>query len=313
MAALFEGILGHARARRLLSSQMESGRLPHAYLFWGEQGVGKTAVARRLAAALLPGARLEAHPDYWEDDRARSMSIDEVRLLPDHQPDAHRQSLQAFLSYRPVLAEFRVALISNVGRLKDEVQGILLKTLEEPHPGRVIILTTPSTSPFVVLPTVVSRCQRVAFQPVPGAEVEAWLVAGGVAPDRALELARHSGGRPGWALAAAADPARLERRRHWVGRLHEVSGAGVLPALRLAAELDQAFSAWRAGDRTEEDPLKVALGAWQVELRGRMLEGGKAGPAARLLELSFEALGHLEQNVSPRLALECFLLSARSA
>ena len=310
---LFEGLAGHARARRLHASQVVRDRLPQAYLFWGETGIGKTAVARRLAAALLPEVRLDIHPDYWEDDRLRTMSIDEVRLLPDRGPEFHQQSLQAFLSYRPAVGSRRVALISNVGRLKDEVQGILLKTLEEPHPGRVIILTSPSTSPFVVLPTVVSRCQRVAFQPVPEAEIEALLLSEGVSPERAAELAEHSMGRPGWALSAAAEPALLARRRGWVARLEEVLAGGVVEALRLAQDLDQAFSAWRSTDRSEEDPVLGAIASWQDEIRRRMLgeDGGRRW--ARLLELSFETLGHLEQNVSPRLALECLLLRARIA
>src|SRR5438067_13553083 len=67
--APFAGIAGHQPALRHLSSQLESGRLAHAYLFVGEPGLGKTEIARRLAQALLPGLPLARHPDYWEDDR----------------------------------------------------------------------------------------------------------------------------------------------------------------------------------------------------------------------------------------------------
>src|SRR5438270_11696472 len=144
---------------------MDSGRLPHAHLFVGEPSIGKTAAARALAQALLPEVDLRRHPDYWEDDRAENLSINEIRLLPDKQPLFHEQTLQAFLSRTPAISGRRVAVISNVGRLPDQVQGILLKTLEEPHANRFILLTTPSVSPFVVLPTVASRCQRTAFLP----------------------------------------------------------------------------------------------------------------------------------------------------
>ena len=326
----FAGIAGHAPVLQLLRSQLASGRLVHAYLFVGEPAVGKTAVARALASVLLPEAPLDRHPDYWEDDRRDNLRIDEVRLLPDRQPDHHQQSLQAFLALKPAIAGYRVALISNVGRLADPIQGILLKTLEEPHPGRVIVLTTPSVSPFVVLPTVVSRCQRISFHAVQLAEVAALLRRQGVPEERAALLAALSRGRPGWALRAAGDPSVIERHEAWAQRLVEVFGAPADAALRLAAELDAANFAWRQsrreGDRSPapagrqqdpalagEDPVLFALGGWQLELRRRMLEEPPArmGRWARLLELSYDTLGYHEQNVSPRLALECFLLEAR--
>ena len=281
----------------------------------GEPALGKTTVARALARALLPEAPLERHPDYWEDDRRDSLRIDEIRLLPDKQPEHHQQSLQAFLSLKPAVAAYRVAVITTVGRMADPIQGILLKTLEEPHPNRVIVLTTPSVSPFVVLPTVVSRCQRVSFHAAPLPEIRELLVRHGVPTERAEALAGLSRGRPGWALTAAREDGVVERHDHWSQRLAELFGAPADAALALAAELDAANFEWRSTDRSVEDPVQFALGSWQLHLRRRMLDDPLRRKArwARLLELSYDTLGYLEQNVSPRLALECFLLEARHA
>jgi DNA polymerase-3 subunit delta' len=311
----FADVAGHQAVRRLLTNQLQSGRLSHAYLFVGEPSLGKTSVARALARAMLPEAPLERHPDYWEDDRRDNLRIDEVRLLPDRQPEHHQQSLQAFLSLKPAVGTHRVALISNVSRMADPIQGILLKTLEEPHPNRLIVLTTPSVSPFVVLPTVVSRCQRVAFHAVPMVEVRALLLGRGVPEPLAEALAALSRGRPGWAVAAAGDDGVVQRHEHWARRLDEVFGAPADVALGLAAELDSANFQWRGSDRTGEDPVQFALGSWQVHLRRRMVDEPPPaqGRWARLLEISYDTLGYLEQNVSPRLALECFLLDARRA
>lgn len=310
----FEGVAGHRRALGLLERQLESGQLAHSYLFVGEPQVGKTTVARHFAQLLLPEAPLGRHPDYWEDDRRVTIKIDEVRLIPSREPEAHSQSLQAFLALKPAIGRRRVAVVSNAGRLKDETQGILLKTLEEPNPGRVIILTTPSVSPFVVLPTIVSRCQRIAFHPVDQAEIEQLLVAAGAPADTAVELAGLARGRPGWALHALGDEELLVRHRRWRQMLEQVPGAPRDVPLKIAQALDEAHMAWRAGEGQEhQDPLLEAMEAWQLQIRQRMLGDAHPRAWARLLELSYDALGYHEQNVSPRLNLECFLLECRRA
>lgn len=270
-------------------------------------------MARRLAEALLPEAPLHRHPDYWEDDGRHHLSIDEVRLLPDKPPVLHEQPLQEFLALKPSIGRVRFALITNAGRLLDQVQGILLKTLEEPHPNRVIVLTTPSASPFVLLPTVVSRCQRVDFRPLRETELKEFLMAQDIAKAKAQQLAALARGRPGWALSASMDPGVLERHHELLRQFKSVLSGNPSDALRLAAELDAAQLSWRSSDRANDDPAVAALTSWQLELRSRMVaDEANRHRWARLLEVSFETLGQLEQNVSPRLALECFLLECQA-
>jgi len=311
----FPGVVGHDQALRQLRAQLETDRLAHAYLFVGESGLGKATAGRALASALLPEAPLSRHPDYWEDDRIKPLSINEIRLLPDKPPEFHELSLQAFLNLKPAVASRRVALVTNVGRLRDQDQGVLLKTLEEPHPHRVIVLTTPSLNPFVVLPTVVSRCQRVFYHPVPAREIERLLESQGVEAKRATLLAELSSGRPGWAMRRAGDESVVELHHVWTRRLEEIFGAPADVPLHVAAQLDSEQMGWRRTEGDQEDPALFAIASWQIELRRRMhaSRGREQGRWARLLELSYDTLGYLEQNVSPRLALETFLLECRKA
>ena len=311
----FATLVGHRQALAQLRAQIAGDRLAHAYLFVGEAGLGKTTTARLLAGALLPEARLSRHPDYWEDDRIKLIHVNEIRLIPDKPPEFHELSLQQFLNLKPAVGTRRAALIVNIGRIRDESQPMLLKTLEEPHPHRVIILTSPSLNPFVVTPTVVSRCQRVFFHPVPAPEIEKLLGGQGVEPGRAKLLAELSGGRPGWAVRRAGDDSVIGMHQHWTRRLEEIFGAPADVPLAVAAQLDSEQMGWRRSEGDEEDPAVFAMASWQVELRRRMVgsRGRAQGQWARLLELSYDTLGYLEQNVSPRLALETFLLECRKA
>jgi energy-coupling factor transporter ATP-binding protein EcfA2 len=261
---LFSTVAGQSQALDQLRSQVESDRLAHAYLFVGESGLGKTTVARLLAETLLPEAGLGRHPDYWEDDRIKPLSINEIRLLPEKPPEFHELSLQAFLNLKP---------------------------------------------------TVVSRCQRVFFHPVPSPEIEKLLSGQGVDGARAHLIAELARGRPGWAARVAGDQGVIELHREWTRRLDEVFGAPADVPLRVAAELDSAQMGWRKAEGEAEDPALFAIASWQIELRKRMLasRGREQGRWARLIELSYDTLGYLEQNVSPRLALETFLLECRKA
>src|SRR5437868_12371389 len=305
----FEAVAGHTQALDQLRSQVRTDRLAHAYLFDGESGLGKAMTARALATALLPEAPLARHPDYWEDDRIKPLSINEIRLLPDKPPEFHELSLQAFLNLKPAIGTRRVALVANVGRLRDQDQGVLLKTLEEPHPHRVIVLTSPSLNPFVVLPTVVSRRQRVFFHPVPAPEIEKLLVAHGVDAKRAGLLADLSSGRPGWAMRRAHDAGVIELHHQWTRRLEEIFGAPADVPLHVAAQLDSEQMGWRRSEGDEEDPALFAIASWQIELRRRMLSRRwrEQGRWTRLPVLSYDKPGYLHQYVSPRLASRTFL------
>src|SRR3989440_3077957 len=232
---------GHGRVIEMLKAHRRSGRLAHAYCLIGEEGIGKAAVARALAEDLLLGegqpSRLEVHPDFWSDDRAEAISIDEIRFHPERGAQAHDQSLQQFLSLKPFVAPLRVALLANAERMTEAAQNCLLKTLEEPPPNTVLVLTT--AYPDHLLPTCLSRCQLVAVSPVDRSAVVDFIASRQGSREDAEALAGLAHGRPGWALRAMTDPEWALRMDRWAEELAALAFEDVDGVLSYAARFGQ--------------------------------------------------------------------------
>jgi DNA polymerase-3 subunit delta' len=203
---------GHDRVVAELRRAASHGRLPHALLFVGPDGVGKRLAATRLAMALLcdrhDEADLEAcgtcfsckqivagsHPDVLmvaKPEEKHELPIDAIRKLV------------ADLGLRPSRGSRRVAIVDDADDLSPEAANSFLKTLEEPPSGAVLILV--GTSPDLQLDTIRSRCRVVRFDPLPASELAAVLLDRGLIADRAEadRLAALGEGSVGRALALA--------------------------------------------------------------------------------------------------------------
>jgi DNA polymerase-3 subunit delta' len=198
-------------------SALDSGRLHHAWLLTGPEGVGKASFAYHAARRLLgaphqPGgsplasspdstaSRLMAarsHPDFMvleregEDGKPRKViPVDEARRLPE------------FFSRSPAQSPYRVAIIDAADDLNVNAANAILKTLEEPPPRGVLLLV--SHAPGRLLPTIRSRCRTLSFR-VPEAEAAEAIVRerSGLAAHDAARLVKMAGGAPGLALRMA--------------------------------------------------------------------------------------------------------------
>lgn len=141
-------IFGHDAIKRILGRQLDSGRLPHAYLFAGPDGLGKKALALEFAKKILKTDSLGNHPDFELLDGAEEITMETV------------VGLIGRLSGKPFTGPRRVAIINNAENLNHQSANALLKTLEEPPPSALIILVAGSGR---LLPTIVSRCQVLRF------------------------------------------------------------------------------------------------------------------------------------------------------
>jgi DNA polymerase-3 subunit delta' len=205
-------IVGHRSQAKLLSQAIRRETLPPTLMFAGPAGVGKFLFARAVAAVvncLSPTSdRLDLPIDACGTCRscdriARGLHVDVSALEPDERAsikiDVVREVLER-TTFRPFEGRRRVVIIRDADTLEPAAQNALLKSLEEPTPSTVFVLTTPV--PDALLPTVRSRCMRVRFGRLTESEVLEVLVRDhDISRDEARAVAALANGRVGEALA----------------------------------------------------------------------------------------------------------------
>lgn len=268
---LFAGVLGQDR----VIAQLEAAaRSPvHAYLLVGPPGTGKRDAARSFAAALLCAgggcgscddcSRVlgGAHPDVVVHERAGAyITVGDAR------------EIGRLAALSPVEGRRKVLVLVDF-HLVERAAPALLKTIEEPPPTTVFVILAEHVPPELV--TIASRCARIDLSPVPAERLAEALVAEGMPPDVAAEVATASGGRPDRARLLASDPGFAARRSAWRDVPSRLDGTGAAAAV-LADEL-------LAGLETVLDPLRARHAAEQAELAERArLYGERPGERKEL-------------------------------
>lgn len=244
----FSAILGHAREIEILKNAASGNKVAHAYLFAGPDGIGKKLVAKAFAAALnCPAGGAEACgicPDCTM--MAASTHPNLLELYPtDKDGEKDSQGLIRIDQIREVQMGLRLksesgmkaVIVDGADRLVPAAANAFLKTLEEPPAGSVIILVSSKASDL--LPTIISRCQRINFRPIPDEEVKGFLVEKkGLNPNEAGALSRLSGGSLSKAAAFIEDGS-LQKRREIIERISAIGPADTAEALKFAEELSK--------------------------------------------------------------------------
>jgi DNA polymerase-3 subunit delta' len=209
-------VVGHDAARSFLAERVKAGALPHALLLSGPRGVGKRTLAQALAAQRFCETRegcgrCDACGALLRGNLANLLTI----APPEGKSSIPIEAIQQLareLSLRAPDERGRIALLLGADRMTGPAQDALLKTLEEPPAGNVLVLT--AVRPDALLPTIRSRCQRFALAPLTDAQVADVARRIGIEP--AVPIAA-AAGCPGL-LKELADPG-VERLRRGVARL----------------------------------------------------------------------------------------------
>jgi DNA polymerase III subunit delta' len=327
---MWQGIHGHDAVVEHFRRSLAADRLASTYLFVGPEGVGKRAFALQLAKSVLcetanpadlaPCNRCQAcilcdagtHPDLHIVKRlpdTRSFKIEQLIGKDDRR---NKEGFCHDFALRPKMGQRRVGIIDDADWFTPESANTLLKLLEEPPPGSLLILV--GTSRSRQLPTILSRSQIIRFHGLPADALHELILAHGLAPDAtaAAELADRSGG----SLARARE---LSDPNAW--RMRDLFAAAWRPVAEGRAgdfnptPLSKAFDEFIAAGGKEADArrqrfrqlLLLAGDVLRTAIRDACANGGSPEVALAALDRCLEAEEQLDRNANQATLLECWL------
>ncbi len=311
----------HTRQWQTLQQQIGQNRLPHAMLMHGPQGVGKWQFVNTLAAALLceksqgsmacggcSACHLLAvnnHPDLQvvrvEDDK-KSIAIDQIRDLIE------------YLSLTPHSASFKIAIVNEADLMTVNAANSLLKTLEEPPSSALIFLI--SHHPERLLPTILSRCQKISFALPPEAMADEWLAQSVGQAGRRKALLALANGAPLLALEFEHQDVIEQRQQQFAallelgqGKLDPVSAAEIWLKLDLEMTINN-MQSWVMDLlrlKTSTRPPKLT----NADLQDSLSQLARQASLQGILQFQshlFENTKWIGSNANPQLMMEDVLI-----
>src|SRR5437763_8465208 len=241
-------IVGHEQAIHRLQLAIAAQRVRHAYLFTGPEHIGKTLLAQRFAQTLLCTGEIDSH-DAPQNPCNACLSCRKV--MHSNHPDVHYinrppekqfilieqvRALQADAARKTLEGRRNIFIIQGMHEMNVQAANCLLKTLEEPEPDVVLLLTAPD--PGSLLPTILSRVQQVPMQLLTTKQIKSALEnRWQVEPDEASLIAALAAGRMGWAVQAVEDEDMLAERQAQLETLAKLSTAGKVQRFDVAQRL----------------------------------------------------------------------------
>ena len=221
----FENIKGQEFAKKYMINSINKGKINHAYMFEGIEGIGKETFAYDLAKILLETPHLENAPDC-------------IRVKPEGNSIKISQisNLQSDIVIKPH-KKYKIYIIDKAEKMTLEAQNALLKTLEEPPEYAIIILVTNNKEGL--LPTIRSRCEIVKFTPIPFIEIKNYLINQGIEPNRANLLSSFSRGSMKKALELASSNEFYEMKENVQKYIETILSKNMVEILDIPTQIEQ--------------------------------------------------------------------------
>ena len=287
-------VMGFDKNKKFFETVVKNGQLGHAYLFTGQEMIGKRIFALELAQYLLSGSTTKylmveplSNPDILfvnsaSSESGQTISIEEARKIKN------------FVSLSPYAAgPYKFVIIDDAHLMTAEAQNALLKVLEEPNPSSILILVT--ANPELLLPTIISRCQEIKFQP------DSWELAESVLANAKLSktnrdfLTDFANGRIGL-IKKINDEKSFDEVKDSVEEVMRLIKSDINERLTIAQKLT---------DEKNKAELPKKILYWTLYLRTRLNEP-KAHKILKNLLALHEKINKPQFN--QRLALESFLI-----
>lgn len=175
----FDNIIGHKEQIDFLTKALYSGKLSHSYIFEGISGIGKKTIGMAFAKLIFCGEQENLHCNNCDACKRFDSGNhpDFMMISPDGKSIKNEQieKFQEFVSIKPYLGTHKVILIDEASTMTVSAQNRILKTLEEAPKNVVILFVCETTS--ALLPTIVSRCQRLSFNRIEHKITEEYLLS----------------------------------------------------------------------------------------------------------------------------------------
>jgi DNA polymerase-3 subunit delta' len=317
----FKDVVGNERIKRILKLALERGRVPNSLLFCGPEGVGKKAMALTLAKTLnclnLVTDSCDECPSCEAIDKGVHPDVMVIAAEKQEIKIEQTRFLKQMAYLRPMTGKKRVFIVVDASEMSDPAANSLLKVLEEPPPFSHLILVT--ASPFLLFPTILSRCQTLAFSAIGREEIEKILVERDFSKEQARILALLVDGNLDWAMDLEWEEIQSLKEESWA--LFEALASGDRSALFLERFGALAKAVQEEFGRTLEvfssfvrDILLLRLGGdpqflLNPDFEPRLREASAAWPVRRVLgvleELDF-VLTELPKNLNKGLLATTF-------
>ncbi len=323
-------VVGHEHSIDILRRTIAAQQVRHAYLFSGPQHIGKALVAHRFAQTLL----CTGGPDpLVAPQEPCNTCLSCRKVLHGNHPDIHTitrtpdkqfilieqiRTLQSDSARKTFEGRRNIFIIENAHEMNLQSANCLLKTLEEPEPDVVLLLTVPDAG--LLLPTIQSRVQQILMQLLTTTQIKIALEQQWEVEAKEAELiAALAAGRMGWAIQAVEKEDMLAERRAHLEEMTKLPAVNKVQrfefAQRISADTEDVRGLlelwllwWRdmvlAANRCLDLTVNVDM---RDQLKSQAAKVGTA-EAERMVRAILQTMESIEQNVNARVALEVLML-----